>query len=134
MQICHCIAISEDYRIGNRYVLSPWLSWLVARSISLSVRLQYQKWDNIKGADERIAVLAPPAILMMNPNAKSVSTAQTNLRAGSRTDASLGLNLYDLFGQDQRLAFEFGLPVQQDLDGPQLGVDYIFTVGWQSIF
>ncbi len=30
-----------------------------------------------------------------------------------------------------RLAIEVGLPLYQDLDGPQLKNDYSFTIGWQ---
>jgi len=31
----------------------------------------------------------------------------------------------------QRLAFEFGIPVYQDLDGPQLETYWIIMFGWQ---
>ena len=34
---------------------------------------------------------------------------------------------------ENRLAFEGGAPVYQDLNGPQLETDWIMTFGWQVI-
>jgi len=33
--------------------------------------------------------------------------------------------------EGQRIAAEFGAPVYQNLDGPQLQTDWTVTVGWQ---
>jgi len=47
----------------------------------------------------------------------------------------VGLNFVNQAGpkwlKGQRLAFEFGIPVYQDLDGPQLETDWIILFGWQ---
>ena len=40
----------------------------------------------------------------------------------------------DGFLKGHRLAIEGGMPVWQDLDGPQLEVDWVVIVGWQYAF
>ena len=66
----------------------------------------------------------------MNPVV--VPTANPNLRAGDRTDAWFGLNLYIPDGEleGQRMHFGLGLPVHQHLDGPQLRTNLMFQTGW----
>ena len=34
----------------------------------------------------------------------------------------------------QRVAIEGGIPLMQDLNGPQMETDYTITVGWQYAF
>ena len=56
-------------------------------------------------------------------------TARTDLRGGQRIDGLLGLNY--LHSAGHRLALELGMPIHQDLDGPQMETDYRVMVGWQ---
>jgi hypothetical protein len=42
----------------------------------------------------------------------------------------LGMNML-LPAKGHRLAFEASLPVYQNLNGPQLEVDWTLTIGWQ---
>jgi hypothetical protein len=114
----------EGYRWGHRFgatawVQRPWLDWL-----STSLRLDYQRWGDIHGDDDRLN----PAV---------VPTADPNLRAGERIDALLGLNFLvvregPLAGT--RFAIEGGIPIHQDLDGPQLETDWLLTAGFQYAF
>ena len=62
--------------------------------------------------------------------------ARTDLRAGTRVDAAVGVNFYRQGGtlDGHRLALELAIPVYQDLDGPQLKSDYRLTAGWQKAF
>ncbi len=119
----------EDYRLGNRILATTWLSYLFASWISGSFRVEWQSWGNIDGADSRIAQEPPSG------PPKSVPTAQPDLRGGERLDLLLGANLYTQRGpgEDQRLAFELGYTVYQELNGPQLGNQFLITVGWQSL-
>lgn len=61
--------------------------------------------------------------------------ADPKLQGGDRLDLLLGLNFYVPEGptliKGQRLFAEFGLPVYQDLDGPQLETDWVLWLGWQ---
>lgn len=121
---------SADYRLGNSFlgtawVAKPWTSW-----VSTSLRLAYNLWGNIDGADARINQNAPM------PGMKSVPTAQPELRGGQRLDLLFGVNfllpLPDSIPLDStRLAVEGGFPAWQRLDGPQLGQDWQITAGLQ---
>jgi len=65
-----------------------------------------------------------------------VPTADGDLQGGERIVALFGINLIEQEGilKDHRLALEFDFPIYQDLDGPQLGVGLLGTIGWQKAF
>ena len=110
---------SNGYAVGDRFAAIFWGAMLLGRSTSLSFSLAGQDWDNYQGADEAL-------------NPYLVPTANPNLRAGTRWDAGIGIN-YKL-PQGHRLALDWQIPIQQDLDGPQLETDWQFTLGWQYSF
>lgn len=114
---------SEGYRLGNEYGVTTWVARDINQFASLSLRLDGKRWGNIHGRDRTL-------------NPMMVPTARTDLRGGERVDALVGLNLYQPDGMlaGHRLALEFGLPVYQRLDGPQLETDYRLTLGWQLAF
>ncbi len=106
-----------DYTLGNKLEMTGWLARRWNNTFSTSFRLAAQSWGNIDGADSRLLPIVPTAI--------------SALRGGERVDALLGLN-YKM--ADFRLAAEVGMPVHQDLDGPQLETDWVATLGWQFSF
>jgi len=106
----------KGYQLGNEYTASTWAGYNVSHNMSLSLRLDGKAWENIDGEDDD---LNP----MMSP------TARADLRGGQRVDGLLGLN-YE-HGSGHRLAIEFGVPLHQDLDGPQMETDYRLMLGWQ---
>ena len=110
----------EDYRLGDRFKLTGWAARKVSDSLSLSGRLEANFWDDINGEDDRL-------------NKNMVPTADPDLRGGSRLDAHIGLNYKFVSGilKGHRIALEFGAPIYQDLNGPQLETDIIATIGWQ---
>ena len=95
------------------WVSRKWTDWL-----SSSVRIDGHIWDNIDGADPDLN----PAI---------VPTADPDRRGGERIDLSLGLNLYVPRGffKGIRLGVEYGFPLYESLDGPQLEADWHVAVG-----
>lgn len=111
----------NDYQLGNEYRASVWGAKRLGNYISTSLRLDAIRWGNIDGADP-----------LQDPNL--VPTARTDLRGGERIDALVGMNVVIPELDNQRLAVEFGLPIYQHLDGPQLETDYRITVGWQWTF
>lgn len=114
---------SQGYRLGNEYTATAWVARDVSDNASVSLRAEGKSWGNIHGHDVQL-------------NQNMVPTARTDMRGGQRIDVLAGVNLYqpegDLAGH--RLAAEFGLPVFQNLEGPQLETDYRFTLGWQFAF
>jgi hypothetical protein len=61
--------------------------------------------------------------------------ADPNLRAGTRLDLLVGID-YRPSGKlsGNRFAIEGGVPVYQNLNGPQLETDYLINAGWQFSF
>ena len=110
----------RDYHLGNRGDATAWAGLVFGEWVSVSGRLFGSREQNIHGAD---AALNP----MMVP------TADPNRRAGTRFGAGAGLNLIVPHGPlaGLRLAVEFGAPLYQDLDGPQLETDWTLVAGIQ---
>ena len=113
----------NGYTLGNKLNLSAWVAKKVAQSTSLSFRLNGLDWDNIDGSDNKLLLM--PGM---------VPTADPNLRGGTRVDALVGINFVTPGLKSLRLAAEAGAPVYQDLDGPQLETDLVFTLGAQFTF
>jgi hypothetical protein len=114
---------SENYAFGNRHELSLWGVRRWNDTFSTSLRLAGAAWGDVEGAD---ADLDP----MMSP------TQDPDLQAGRRIDALLGLGLKPASGalSRHRFAVEIGLPIWQDLDGPQLETDCTASFNWQLWF
>jgi len=112
----------NGYTLGNKLNLSAWIAKKVSQSTSLSLRLNGLDWDNIDGADTRLLPMP------------TVPTKDPNLRGGTRIDALAGINFVTPGLTSLRLAAEAGAPVYQDLDGPQLETDLVFTLGAQFTF
>ena len=112
----------NDYTLGDRFAMTAWAAYPLNPSLSLSARLAYEDWDDIDGADPDL-------------NPMMVPTARTDLRGGNRLDAGLGANLYIRNGvlSGNRIALEILAPIHQDLDGPQLETDLIWTLGLQRV-
>lgn len=113
----------NGYRLGHAYELTSWLARPLVPWISASLRLDWNQVFDIEGQDDRL-------------NPRMIPTADPDLRAGRRLDVLLGLNFVVPKGPlvGHRLAVEFGLPVYQSLDGPQLETDWRLTAGWQYAF
>jgi len=101
------------YRLGDEGNFNGWASRRLTDWVSVSTRLNGQVWGDILGADQRL-----------NPNL--VPTNRTNLQAGQRLNVLFGLNFVIPAGllQGQRFGIEGGLPVYQNLSGPQLQQTY----------
>jgi len=110
----------QGYALGDLHQVTAWTEYEWARWVSSSVRLVYQTQDDIHGIDPNI----------VGP----VQTANPDFYGGDRLDLLFGVNLVGQQGAicGHRLAAEFGVPVYQDLNGPQLKTDWTLTVGWQK--
>jgi hypothetical protein len=113
----------HDYRLGNEYGGSGWVAYAFTDWFAPSLRVEGKEWENITGADPALAT---------NPTPEG----RPNLRAGSRVDLLFGLNLYVPKGvlTGNRLYIEGGLPIYQDLTGPQLGTAWMIGAGWTYAF
>ncbi len=127
-QITGTIRLGEndnDYTLGNKLEITSWGAAKLNEWFSASARLDWKGWQNIDGADPKL-----------NPN--MVPTADPDRRGGNRLDGLIGLNFinhsHNSYLNGHRLALEIGVPLYQDLDGPQLETDWLVTFGWQYAF
>jgi hypothetical protein len=113
----------DGYALGNAYQVTGWVARRIAPWLSLSARLDWQQWFDVRGEDDRL-------------DPRVVPTADPDLRAGRRLDGLVGANFVVTGGPlaGHRFAVELGLPIHQDLDGPQLESDWRLVAGWQLAF
>ena len=112
----------EGYALGDKHMLTGWASYSPVPWISGSLRLTGTTQDEIDGRDTRI----------MGP----VQTANPDFHGGDRLDLGVGINLVGQKGllRGHRLGLEFGVPLYQDLNGPQMETDFTLTIGYQYAF
>jgi hypothetical protein len=108
----------RDYRLGDGYRLSAWTQVKVTDWFGPSVRLDWHWRGNIHGADPALDVNRNPAF-------------DPNKQKGERLDFMSGLNFYVPKGilKGVRFSVEGGIPVYQNIAGPNLGVDWLLTTG-----
>lgn len=112
---------SNDYRKGHEFGYSVWGAKKMTEAVTASIRFNGLEWGDVHGADPDL-------------NPMMVPTARTDLRAGRRIDALFGLEFAPKAFQGNILAIEYGTPIFQHLDGPQLETDNRFMVGWKKGF
>lgn len=111
----------EEYSLGDEHRFTAWSSYLLKPWMSTSARIAGQAIDKIDGQNPDI--VAP------------VQTADPDNQGGDRIDLLLGVNLAGQAGlKGHRFALEFGAPIYQHLNGPQLETDWVFTAGYQFAF
>ncbi|MEO1504535.1 MAG: transporter [Pseudomonadota bacterium] len=113
---------SQGYSFGDEFRGTTWVSYSPQPWVSFSGRVAGKTVGKIDGGDDQIA--AP------------VQTADPDNYGGETVDLSLGVNLVGQRGvlRGHRIAAEFGTPVYQDLNGPQMETDWTFTIGYQYAF
>ena len=90
--------------------------------MSFGARLAWENVARIDGIDPQI--VAP------------VQTANPDFYGGESWYGFLSVNVagqHD-WRRGHRLALEYGVPIEQDLNGPQMETDWILTAGWQYSF
>jgi hypothetical protein len=114
---------SEAYAFGNRHELSAWGVRGLSDSVSTSLRMAGAAWGNLDGADPDLDPSMSPS---QDPRAQG----------GKRIALLLGLGIKPSTGglSSHRFALEVGLPIWQDLDGPQLAASWSATLSWQLWF
>ncbi len=116
------IGDDNGYDWGNVHEVTSWATWSSRAWFSSSVRLAWESRDRINGIDPNIA--------------GPVQTADPNKYGGDSLFGYLGVSLAGQSGglRGHRLALEVGWPIDQDLNGPQMEVNFHLTAGWQYSF
>ncbi len=112
----------EGYSYGNRAMATAWLASSVSPGVAISGRIQAETVGAIDGIDANIA--------------GPVQTANPDFHGGETVTALAGINFAATGGplKGWRLGVEGGLPLVQDLNGPQMPTDWTVTIGVQKSF
>ncbi len=115
----------EYYALGNSACLTSWLAYKFSKYASCSARMEGNYSSKITGYDPRIA------ILMYNDPAANAANF-----GGSHASILFGFNLFQPTGdfKGTRFQFEFGIPVYQNLNGPQMSTSGLFMIEVQKTF
>jgi hypothetical protein len=108
----------EGYALGDRFNASAWAAQEWTATLSGSVRVTASRWGNVRGADPLLDPLLSP-------------TNDPKKQAGKRLDAALGLNWMPFGGKLSAsvVGLELGMPLAEDLDGPQLSAEWFAVLG-----
>jgi hypothetical protein len=112
----------EGYSLGDRAMATAWLAASLSEGVALSGRIQAETLGRIDGIDPQI----------VGP----VQTANPDFQGGESVTGLIGVNFAATGGalRGWRLGIEGGVPIVQDLNGPQMPTDYTLTVGVQKSF
>ncbi len=112
----------EGYSLGDIHQTSAWVSYQPRPWVSLSTRLTGRTQGSIDGMDPNI----------MGP----AQGADPDNYGGETVELSFGVNLIGQTGviYGHRLAADFTVPLQSDLNGLQLEPDWRFVIGYQKTF
>lgn len=109
---------SKDYRRGNEYLLSTWLSQSWTDWMSTSLRLSWNRHGSAH----------PEKDTTRNPE------EDPKRLGGEFLDIGPGVNFQVPFLGKPRMGVEMTWPFYQTLEGPQLERDWQLTAGWQWAF
>jgi hypothetical protein len=98
-----------SYRLGNRSLLTGWLSYRVASTVGLTARTEYTHQGRIHGEYDGPASMGMPDDLPANSG-------------GDLVIGAVGLNWKPWLGMESgpQLGIEFGKPLYQRVNGVQL--------------
>lgn len=115
---------SAGYRQGNMLEFTAWVSPKINDNFSPSLRIDAFKWNNVVGSDPRL-----------NPKANPES--DPSLQGGEQVNLMLGVNFaagLDDEGRGHRFSVEGGIPIYQNLNGPQLREAWRVGGAWNWTF
>lgn len=108
----------NDYSLGDKLLASGWISHRVNEQLSLSARLSYLDQGRIDGIDAEVML--------------PVQTADPSNSGGSMLNLGIGANV--LLPGGHRLALEYETTLDQKVNGVQMAMDDMLTLGYQYAF
>ncbi len=105
----------NEYSLGDKAELTAWFAQKLGSHLHFTGRLDYLNWQRIEGQDPKINPMMAP-------------TSDPQATGGQRLDVLVGFT--GVFG-GHRIGLEVGKPIYQDLNGPQMETDVIYTLGYQ---
>ncbi|MDX2319378.1 MAG: transporter [Moritella sp.] len=110
---------SADYRLGNEYEASTWLTKGFGKRFSISAIIDVAYNDNISGADSDM-------MASMSPSKDPLAREATVITAGLSGRYNLG--------SGHNLLLRVDVPIYEDFTGYQLMTDYKLAVNYKKMF
>ena len=110
-----------DYREGSRFTGRLWGVVRLFSGVDLSLRTEWEKQNEIEGFDRSLRPTVDP---LENPELYD--------RISITMSPGMSIEIPALGGQ--RIGVEVGIPVYQDVDGPQLERDWTITTAWRWVY
>lgn len=106
------------YALGDRFDATTWVEREWTDRLSSSLRFAGGRWGNVRGSDPELDPTMSP-------------TNDATKQGGTRVDVALGTNWLPFSGRlhGSMIGIEAGVPIAQDLSGPQPAVDWFATLG-----
>ena len=114
---------NQGYTLGNRFQSSVWGSYQTSSFMSHSLRLNYEWQGDISGVDKNLAI---------SPNINP--TASPKNQGGDWINLLFGTNFIVGNHGATRIAFEFGIPVYQNVNNLQMDRDHFLIGGISQSF
>ena len=109
---------SEGWKYGDRRELSGWMSKPLSNNLSLSIGMDIEHKDNVKGRSANRNTMTP--------------TWNEYFHSHLRVSSNIGLN-YKMPRSMSRIGIQCGTPIYQDVDGPQMEPDFKCNIGFSSM-
>jgi len=111
----------QGYSLGNKFEATLWGARKITKSLSASAKFDYSSQSDVDGQHKGLTMIN------MSP------AKQAGSQGRDITTFGLGFNYYFQNGglKGHRLAAEWETPLDQKVNGVQLGLDSIWTLGWQ---
>ena len=114
---------SRNYRLGNNFTLRGRYQMELSSTLRTYAELGFRYSGTIKGQDDSLLVNAP------FPYPASITNPK--LYGGKRIDAGLGLSW--TFVKDSTFNIEIGMPIYENLNGPQPKEQWRSTISFSKI-
>lgn len=109
----------RDYTLGNLLELDAWYAYDITTWLRLRPEIGFRVWGDIDGMDPDVSLGIAPV-------------AEPDNYGGSRLDASLAAQL--LLTDQRFVELSAKTPLAQDLNGTQIGNDWIYSLGLKWAF
>jgi hypothetical protein len=114
---------SFGYRLGNRVLLTGWLSYLIGATVGITARTEFTSQGRIHGQYNGPASMGMPEDVPSN-------------YGGDLLIGAIGLNWKPTLGMQRgpQLGIEFGVPLYQRVNGVQLPQKWQLSAGFKHFF
>jgi hypothetical protein len=106
---------SEDWKYGDRREVSAWISKPLSKSLSVSLGLDIEHQDNIRGKSSNRNNMIP--------------TWNEYFHSYLRVSPNIGIN-YRIPNPKSRIGVQCGVPAYSDVNGPQMDPDFKCNLGF----